>query len=85
MSALLTLSCIIDDDESDLLRAQEAFDFLLDNIKTARNSGNHRDDYGYKLRGLLNDLLRLTKNDENKKLLMEKGKVFLTKQYLFLH
>ena len=76
LSALLTLSYLIDDDEADILAADEEFDFLLDNIETARDSENHRDAYGYKLLELLHGLRNLTNNDENKRLLMEKGKVF---------
>ncbi|KAL8606719.1 hypothetical protein ACOMHN_018753 [Nucella lapillus] len=71
--SLLTLSYIIDEEDSHLLFADASdFDFLLEAVSCAWNDVHHRDLNGYTLEELLQGLGNLTQNDDNKKLLMEK-------------
>nr|KAG5685572.1 hypothetical protein BaRGS_009787 [Batillaria attramentaria] len=72
---LLTLSYIIDEEDNHLLLGDDHdFDFLLEMIGEAWEEEDHRDLNGYSLEELLNGLSNLAQNDDNKKLLMKKGK-----------
>ncbi|XP_067664453.1 uncharacterized protein [Haliotis asinina] len=77
LTTLLVLTHIVDEVKNKALSADvTVFDFLIDMIKKAWEDVHHRCVQGttfFSARELLNGLTALAKNDDNKRLLMEKG------------
>ncbi|XP_046545315.1 uncharacterized protein LOC124255443 [Haliotis rubra] len=77
LTTLLVLTHIVDEAKNKVLSADvTVFDFLIDMIKKAWEDVHHRCVQGttfFSARELLNSLTALAKNDDNKRLLMEKG------------
>ncbi|XP_046358633.2 uncharacterized protein LOC124136687 [Haliotis rufescens] len=77
LTTLLVLTHIVDEAKNKVLSADvSVFDFLIDMIKKAWEDPHHRCIQGttfFSARELLNGLTALAKNDDNKRLLMEKG------------